>query len=358
MQSVSRMRTKFAAVFGCALFMAGCASPPSSPPPEPVALEPPPTTEPLEPRQIVEPKIPRPPEVVAASPEPGTVATPKPEPARFQALRPGDSFHDITWDKQARRFVLHVPPGYTGVQALPVVVVLHGRGSSAQAARLLGFSQKADREKFLVVYPESLGNPRIWNSRLEPNTQTADDLGYLQAVLDRVAQSVNIDSRRLYFVGHSSGGMMAYRAAVEFSPRIAAVSVVGASVGAGQAGEFTRLPASGRPVSVLHIHGRNDRTVPFAGGKSATLSGANYLSARESVDFWVKSNRCQPAARSSTVASLSREIYATCDGGTSVEFLTLLAGGHEWPRAVRTDAGSAPSAVDLMWTFFAAHVKP
>jgi polyhydroxybutyrate depolymerase len=235
---------------------------------------------------------------------------------------------------------------------------LHGRGSSAQATRLLGFNQKADREGFFVAYLEATGNPRLWNSNLERGAPAVDDLGYVRTVLDRIMQAANIDARRVYLVGHSSGGMMAYRAAVELSPRIAAVGVVGASVGAGTEGVVTRLPIAGRPVSVMHIHGRNDRTIPFAGGRSATLTGAEYLSARESVDFWVKGNRCQTAPRATTIGTLSREAYTGCDAGTSVEFLTLLSGGHEWPRAVRINAGTSPSGVDLLWTFFAAQAKP
>src|SRR5258708_13795856 len=59
-----------------------------------------------------------------------------------------------------RTYTLHVPPtfGHSDSQsALPLVLVLHGTSAQgADAARITGFDAIADREGFIVAYPDSL----------------------------------------------------------------------------------------------------------------------------------------------------------------------------------------------------------
>ena len=345
-----------AVVMGFTLIaLAGCPTippAPEPPPPTPVVVAP------VEPIPVPKPQptpdtqpIPTPPPVVAP------VAPPKQEP--YPPMKAGDSLQYILIDGNKRAYRLHIPAAYTGSDALPLVVLLHMRGSSAQSARLLGFNQKAETARFIVAYPEAIGQPRIWNAGHESNATKANDVAYVTEMVAAIRRLMNIDARRIYIAGHSSGGMMAYRVAAELSPVVAAVSVIGASIGSRDAnGAVQRVREPAQPVSVLHIHGRQDRTVPMAGGRSATLVGADYVSVRDTITFWTQANKCATTKpRIGPSGSVIRESYGECAGGTTVELLTLNSGGHEWPRAISIETRKVQNAADVMWDFFSAQVK-
>src|SRR5690349_16128597 len=74
---------------------------------------------------------------------------------------PGTHAYALLMNGSHRSYTVHVPPSYDGKQAVPLVVVLHGRGSSGEEAeRSFGMDEIADREGFLVAYPDALGGPR------------------------------------------------------------------------------------------------------------------------------------------------------------------------------------------------------
>jgi polyhydroxybutyrate depolymerase len=281
-----------------------------------------------------------------------------PKPA-VKPTRPGDSVQWLAWETVKRYYVLRTPPAYDGTRPLPLVIVLHARGSSAQGAKTLGFSAAGDREGFFVAYPEALGQPRIWHAAHDRGPVTRpDDRGYLEALIGTLRGSLNIDPRRIYVVGYSSGGMMAYELAAQLSHTLAAVGVVAASVGArDRTGAVVRIPPPQQPVAVMHIHGRGDRTVPYAGGRSATLAGADYLSARDSIAFWVEANRCKGAPTPTRFVNVTREAYSDCAAGTAVELVTLEQAGHDFPRLLRLDPQRPQGAVETLWAFFTAHSK-
>ena len=57
-----------------------------------------------------------------------------------------------------RSYRVHVPSGYTDARTFPLIVVIHGAFSTArEMEEHSGFSELADREGFLAVYPEGFG---------------------------------------------------------------------------------------------------------------------------------------------------------------------------------------------------------
>src|SRR5262245_525856 len=63
-----------------------------------------------------------------------------PAPPSGPALKPGTYNQKIMSGGAARTYILHVPPGYDGSQALPLVLVLHGfGGNAASMVKLTGF---------------------------------------------------------------------------------------------------------------------------------------------------------------------------------------------------------------------------
>jgi polyhydroxybutyrate depolymerase len=50
--------------------------------------------------------------------------------------------------------LVHVPPGYDGTKAVPVVLAFHGGGSNPQQmVKFWGLKDKFNKEGFFVVYP-------------------------------------------------------------------------------------------------------------------------------------------------------------------------------------------------------------
>src|SRR5205085_1985187 len=77
----------------------------------------------------------------------------------------------------------------------------------------------------------------------------------------------SVDPRRIFVVGHSNGGFMAYRMACDHSDTVAAiVSVAGAMY------DDARKCRAAHPVSVLQVHGPPDNVIPYQG---TGINGAN-----------------------------------------------------------------------------------
>src|SRR5438067_10520070 len=118
----------------------------------------------------------------------------------------GDKLVTFRYDGSDRSYRIHEPAGRPEGQHRPLVLALHGGGQDATAmAKLTGLDNIADREGFTVAYP--MGRHRRWNDGLTP--ATADDVGFLATVIDRVAASTPIDRNRLFLTGVSDGAVMA-----------------------------------------------------------------------------------------------------------------------------------------------------
>jgi len=74
--------------------------------------------------------------------------------------------------------------------------------------------------------------------------------------------------QRIYMVGLSNGGMLAYRYAAERTVRLAACAVVAGAIDSriDSADPVWTLPVPDRPLPMLILHGDADPTVPYDGG--------------------------------------------------------------------------------------------
>lgn len=250
---------------------------------------------------------------------------------------------------------------------VPLVLVLHGGGGNAESAeRMTGFTDKALKEGFIVAYPDGSGRFRdkllTWNAghccgyAME---RDADDVGFVGALIDRLADSYPIDPRRIYATGMSNGGMMAHRLGRELSDRLAAIAPVVATV----FGDERRPP---QPVSALMINGMLDKSVPHEGGPpggrfNAAWDGTPARPALEQAVFWAEANGCAKNPAKDERGALLRWRH-DCPAGRAVELYLLKDNGHAWPGGQRgTARGDLPSAsmnaTDVIWEFFRAHAK-
>ena len=262
-----------------------------------------------------------------------------------------------------RSYEIDVPAHRERAQALPVVIVFHGGGGAADSVRRQSrMSARGEADGFITVYPQGsggiAGRLKTWNAGTccgPAMQQRIDEMAFVAALLDDLAAAVAIDRARVYATGISNGGMMAYEVACAFADRIAAIAVV--------AGEMTALERCrpSRPVPVLVIHGSDDRNLPVDGGVGAKAFAVHDVrSVAAAVEFWMRHDGCADSARSEVAGTVRRTRYASCSGGSEVEFVRIEGGGHSWPGGDRVarfldPPSQALDATAEIWRFFARH---
>lgn len=111
-------------------------------------------------------------------------------------------------------YKLWVSSGYQKGKSVPLLLMLHGCTQKAEdLAAMSGMNDLADRNNFLVAYPEqaAAANPlKCWNwFDAKHQSRDAGEPSLIAAVVSDVRSSYSIDSKRVYAVGISAGGAMA-----------------------------------------------------------------------------------------------------------------------------------------------------
>jgi polyhydroxybutyrate depolymerase len=190
-------------------------------------------------------------------------------------------------DGRTRSYRLHIPAWLADAASAPVVLAFHGGGSSGRGMeRFTGFSRLADREGFIVVYPDAIdGN---WvdgreGMRTTAHRENVDDVAFIAALLDELPRRHPIDTKRVFATGISNGGIFSHYLAANLANRIAAI----APVAGGLADPFYRSFAPSQPVSVFIIQGTADPLMPFDGGTVAFRRG-QIIPTDDTVRLWLQ----------------------------------------------------------------------
>ena len=179
-----------------------------------------------------------------------------------------------------RHYRLLVPRAYDPSRSTPLIITMAGhRVTHYSLADYTQLPRTADQNGFLLVLAE-----QEWRNAIEPRwawwtdwdwakkAEQNPDFIFIGGIIDRVAQSYNVDLRRVFLGGHSRGAAMSFIAALEMSDRIA-----GACVESGFT-EFGYLDArlqtwSKRKVPMFLVHGVQDPdvTIKYADAMVARL---------------------------------------------------------------------------------------
>lgn len=218
----------------------------------------------------------------------------------------------------------------------PLLIVLHGAGGTpAQIEALTGFSSIADREKFVVLYPEGVN--RHWNDGRNVPGVDSDDVGFISALIEEAIRKWKVNQARVFVAGLSNGGTMAYRLACELSDKI----VAAASVAGSMALPVFQTCRPSKPVSIFAVNGTSDPIIPFAGGeiRFGKSGGRGVVTgAFTSRDLWAQLNGCisnngevpLPDADRDGLQSV-KSIRSNCKLNTRVEAVFVNGGGHKYP---------------------------
>jgi len=264
-------------------------------------------------------------------------------------LQPGDHERTLQVDGQTRSYLLYIPLGMDNLQPVPVVLGFHGYGSTAENFEsVTGFDDIADTHGFLVAYPQGGGGDNSWNAGgccARSQVNGADDIAFIRQVVSDLKTIANVDPQRIYATGHSNGAMFVYRLACEMPDTFAAIAPV--------AGPLFYSPCKPEePVSVIHVHGLADTSVPYAGGAFTGYPSMTFPSVAESIAAWVKLDGCSGEAQVDEQGGVTHSAYASCKDNTAVELYAIDGLGHVWPQP------EVWPASQTIWEFFAAHLKP
>jgi polyhydroxybutyrate depolymerase len=236
------------------------------------------------------------------------------------------------------------------------------------------FRTVADREGFIVVFPDGLSNQ--WNdcrSDAPGIVGAGDDVAFFDALLTRLQGEFGLDSRHVFLSGTSNGAMMSMRYALERAERIGGIAVSSGSLAAmPKSGRCTDGPS--RAVPILMTHGAIDPLVLYNGGCVAqpitgNCSQGTVIGAEATRDRWIAYN-----SLTGVFPQTARIDIATDDNGSvanqfrylgtvPVEWWRLDGAGHNPPsRTVyleRLFSGQQNHDIEfaeVAWTFMAARL--
>ena len=278
---------------------------------------------------------------------------PKPPPTTTVAASP------------ARPYTVFVPSAYHAGTPTALVVLLHGYGVSGAVQNLyFQFDAQAEQRGFLSVHPDGTKNiigGQFWNATDAccGFGSTVDDDGYIMSIIDQVSARYTVDPKRIFLLGHSNGGFLAYRLACNHADRIAAIASL--------AGDTWLDPAKckpSQPVSVLQAQGTADRTITYDGG--SVLFGIQFPGSVQTASMWAAYNGCSATSApgpgavdllpSIAGSETSTATFGGCPPGIDVELWTMQGAPHI--PGISPPDNSPPPLVAEMLDFLFAHPKP
>jgi polyhydroxybutyrate depolymerase len=243
---------------------------------------------------------------------------------------PGERTESLSVGGQNRSYLLHVPAAYTGKTPVPVVFDFHGLGGNGvQQRNLSGWAAVADREGFIMVYPN--GSSNAWNvGRCCPPAadQGVDDVAFVRAVIAQLQREACIDAKRIYASGCSNGGGMSYKLACDAADVIAGVAPVDFDCVVGE----NNVPSCGgcnpgRPISEIQFRATGDALVAYNGGPAPIPQGMDFPGAQQNFSDWGGINSCTGAAQA-VPGRAACQTFPSCGDGVDTTLCTRQGGSH------------------------------
>ncbi len=259
--------------------------------------------------------------------------------------------HVMTFEGQQRKYLVYRPENIPAGRPVPLILALHGgSGTAQQMVRYSNLNHWADKHGLMIVYPEAID--KHWNDgrrsrKFQEHDRRIDDVAWIRRLLDQLAKDYAVDSKRMYVVGASNGGMMTQRLAVELSDRFAAAATI---IGALPEPLKTAKPRA--PISMLLMNGTDDPLVPYEGGAVSIrsllsaqfqnrklLDRGRVLSTDETILWWRKQNGIKANGRVETLPDrdpkdgcrVEKTVWADPQSGREVVLFKIIGGGHGLP---------------------------
>ncbi len=155
-------------------------------------------------------------------------------------------------DQTVQPYRLFVPEAYTPSKPNPLIVALHGMGGDENSMfELYGagaLKREAERLGFMVACPKGRDTASMYRGLAEQDVMD---------VLAEVRRDYNIDSGRIFLMGHSMGGYGTWSVAMSHPEVFAALGPIS---GGGNPAGMAKIAA----IPEYVVHGDNDPTVPVS----------------------------------------------------------------------------------------------
>ena len=224
-----------------------------------------------------------------------------------------------------RSYLSYIPVSLS--DNIPVIIQFHGgSGTSKEAYYQEGnLNRVADSEGILMIYPQAeISTGSVWNTLHsdEGNKVSADDFGFIEALIDLLGEDSRIDTSRIYVAGYSNGAAMAYQIACHLNDHIAGFVV--------HSGNFPleEVIDNEYPCNItgetpgLIFNGTADMTRPLEGIPTYAVP------VRDGAIWWAEQNN-SVSETTSQDGNVERTIYES-EAGTEVQLFIIEGGGHEW----------------------------
>jgi polyhydroxybutyrate depolymerase len=233
-----------------------------------------------------------------------------------------------------------------------LIFVLHGSGGNGNetmrgAAKLRAL---AESEHVLLVFPD--GYKKNWNEcrKMAPaaaNVENIDENTFFSKMIDYCVMNYKINPAKVFVVGTSGGGHMAYTLAMTMPEKIKAITAIIANIPVPTNMDCIEKKM---PMPVMIINGTNDPTNPYNGGISAKNKGL-VRSTDETLHYWATLNGYKgeptmeslPDTDSKDGKTIEKYTYKQ-KGKPEVTLLKVINGEHNFPKDIDVYLES--------WSFF------
>ena len=241
-------------------------------------------------------------------------------------------------DGRTRQYRLYVPSTYDANKPTPLILNFHGFTNNIEIQyNQSNFQRLAEENQFIFVTPQGLGGFFAGWAINNSFGGNADDLGFSDALIDRIQSEYNINEKRIYATGFSNGGFFSYRLACELSPRIAAVASVAGSMTRGWIDSGQCRPQ--HPTAVLQITGTRDNVIAISGNNTNEPI-------QDVMEYWADVNNADSTPDVIQLGGGStRSIWNNGDNGVTAEFIRVQGKGHSW-------IGGNVNTSQEIWNFF------
>lgn len=233
-----------------------------------------------------------------------------------------------------REFNVHIPTDFHNDQYYPLVMFYGGRGASPLDVEM---SYGMNDLPAIVVYPfPTTGKEGDVAWAGAPYSSGADDIGFTNAILDKLQLELCVDETRVYAAGFSNGGGFMSKLSCEIPHRFAAYVII---AGAMYSPSGDCKPP--RPAPMMTVHGDHDGVVPFEGSTIRHLPPIyNWTAWRASIEG------CNPRPSVKHIDQFRvLSTWDNCRDNATIQHIRILGGLHAW--------GNIPN--DTIWQFMTKH---